>query len=120
MTDIFDNPILCNECNIKTRKTYVNKEGFTLRTLECPKCGKQWTHPLDLQDYENFNKIKNKQFQVKLRMVGNSYTVSIPREIIEFEEEFNREIAKIIHMSLEEPEKLTLFFSKKIRKFYQQ
>ncbi len=119
MADIFDNPILCKECNVKTRKTYTDKDGFTIRTLECPKCGKQWPHPLDLQDYENFNKIKNKQFQVKLRMVGNSYTVSIPREIIDFEEEISKEITKMIHMSLEEPEKLTLFFSKRIRKFYQ-
>jgi len=119
MADIFDNPILCKECNIQTRKTHINRNGFTLRALECPKCSKQWYHPLDLQDYENFNKIKNKQFQVKLRMVGNSYTVSIPREIIEFEEEMSREITKIIHMSLEEPEKLSLFFSKRFRKIYQ-
>jgi len=66
-----------------------------------------------------------KNFQVKLRIVGNSYTASSPREIIEFENEMQTEFNKmrkrmsqIIHMSLEEPEKLSLFFTNKIRKFY--
>jgi hypothetical protein len=49
-------------------------------------------------------------------MVGNSYTISIPREIIDFEEEL-QEINKILYLSLEEPEKLSIFFRKELRKF---
>lgn len=117
MEDIFDNPILCNKCKVQTIDKTINKDGYNLRAKKCPKCNKLIFHPLDIQEYKNFNKLKNKQFQVKLRFVGNSYTVSIPREIIEFQEEFEREVDKLINMSLERPEKLSLFFTRKIRRF---
>jgi hypothetical protein len=116
MTDIFDHPVLCNKCNQKMKKVLLIKNGFKIRALECQECGKQTQHPLDKKEYENFEKIKDKQFNVKLRMVGNSYTVSIPREIIEFHEEMNREITEMINMSLEEPERLTLYFRRRILK----
>ncbi len=116
MTDVFDYPVLCDKCNKRMRNVFLIRNGFKMRTLECPECGKQLIHPLDKKEYDSFNELKNKQFQVKLRMVGNSYTVSIPREIIEFHEEMNREIAKMISMSLEEPERLTLYFRRKILK----
>ena len=61
-------------------------------------------------------KLRSKPFRVKLRYVGNSYIVSIPREIIEFED-IERRLNKIIEMSLEEPGKLTLLFSR-VRKLY--
>jgi len=63
------------------------KDGFNMRVLECPKCGNIIPHPVDIEKYNEFSKIRKKQFNVKLRMVGNSYTVSIPREIIDFFEE---------------------------------
>ena len=119
MEDIFNHPILCNKCNVQTTEKIITKGGFRLRAKECPECSKLIYHPLDLQEYQNFDKLKHKQFQVKLRYVGNSYTVSIPREIIEFQEEFDRihnEMDKLIRMSLEEPEKLSLFFTRKVRK----
>ena len=120
MSDIFENKILCNSCNKEMNKTSIVKDGFQLRVLQCPKCNKLNYHPLDLQDYENFKKIKNKQFQVKLRYVGNSYTVSIPREIIEFQEEIQKEINEILYLSLEEPEKLSIFFNKKLKRLMEQ
>ncbi|MFH1592276.1 MAG: hypothetical protein ABIB47_02835 [Candidatus Woesearchaeota archaeon] len=115
MEDIFNHTILCNKCNLETKGTTIYKGAYKLRAKECPNCGKIIYHPIDLEEYKNFNNIKNKQFQVKLRLVGNSYTVSIPREIIEFQEEMHQEINKLISMSLEEPEKLSLFFTRRIR-----
>src|SRR3989338_6938176 len=116
--DLFNTTIVCDRCNVKTRKSETDRHGFSIRIWQCPKCNNLWEHPSDVQEYENFEKIKNKTFQVKLRLVGNSYAVSIPREIIEFEEELRREINEIINMSLESPDKLSIFFSKKIRKLY--
>lgn len=117
MEDIFNNTILCNQCEEKTSDITVFKDGFNLRAKKCPSCGKIIYHPLDLEEYNNFNKLKNKQFQVKLRIVGNSYTVSIPKEIIEFHEELNKEMDKLIKLSLEEPGKLSLFFNNFMRRF---
>lgn len=88
MKDIFDSKVLCEKCNTLTNKKTMIKDGFKIRILECPKCGNILYHPVDVEKYNEFNKIKKKQYNVKLRMVGNSYTVSIPKEIIDF---FNEE-----------------------------
>jgi len=118
--DIYDNIVLCKNCNRETIKSEIIRNGFNIRTWVCPRCKQIWEHPGDLQRYRNFEKLKNKNFHVKLRLVGNSYTVSIPREIIEFHRranEIEKEMDKIIDICLEEPFKLSLFFSK-IRKSF--
>ena len=116
MKDIYNATILCEKCNKKAAKSQINKEGFIVRIWKCSNCPEIWYHPADLQDYENYRRIKDKTFKVKLRVVGNSYTVSIPREIIEFQEEMQREMDDMIHIGLEAPEKIGLFFSRRIRK----
>ena len=117
MKDIFDATILCEKCNKKTTKGKLVKEGFPIRICKCTNCNKIWYHPSDMQDYENYKKIRHKTYKVKLRLVGNSYTVSIPREIIEFQEEMQKEMQKdmddMIRLALEGPEKLGLFFSRR-------
>ncbi len=126
MSDIYYGKILCSECGTLTRKNTMVKEGFQLRILECPKCGHILYHPVDLEKYRDFKKIKKKQFNVKLRMVGNSYAVSIPREIIEFfenseednnfheihkkmKEDMDR-MNKIVTLAFEQANKLSLDF----------
>ncbi len=117
MKDIFETTIVCEECDNKTEKILTEKEGFRMRAWRCNGCQKIWPHPLDMQEYENFQKLRSKQFQVKLRLVGNSYTISIPREIIEFEEEMRREMDDMIRLSLDSPEKISIFFSGKLKRF---
>ena len=116
MKDIFDAKVHCNQCNKQTEKTIIIKDGFKLRALRCNNCNKHYYHPSDLEEQKRFQELRNKQFQVKLRMVGNSYTISIPREIIDFREEclkdMNQNMNKMLFLSLEEPEKLTIFFNR--------
>jgi hypothetical protein len=114
MKDIDHATITCNKCNIAAEKALIQKEGFNLRAWKCPSCQDQWVHPLDLEEYNRFKRMTQKTYSVKLRLVGNSYAVSIPREIIDFQEEMFTEMDKIIRMSLETPEKLSLFFTKKM------
>ena len=116
MTDVFDHIVLCSSCNSKTRKNYAVKEGFEFRTLECPKCGEVIYHPADLKEYEDFKKLRSRDFNVKLRMVGNSFCVSIPKEIIDFHREFEEEFNDLVRFSLEGPGKINMFFMR--RKFY--
>src|SRR3989344_7847657 len=118
MPDLFNTTILCEDCNRKTSKNETYKDRFKLRYWECNNCNKKWFHPLDQENYENFQKLKQKEFQVKLRMVGNSYAISIPKEIIDFEEDFNRELNELINLNLEEPGKISIFLHKRIRKIY--
>ena len=113
MKDIFDCVVLCDKCGKRTSKSYVIKDGFKIRTLECNNCREKVYHPMDVEKYNKFNKLKGKNFSVKIRLIGNSFCVSIPKEIIEFrksEKEFN----EIVSLSMEDPERLSLYFSKKI------
>src|SRR3989344_7173997 len=113
MSDIFNAKILCDNCNELMQKSLVVRRGFEVRALLCPNCNRSYLHPEDEQRLEQFEKLKSKSFQVKLRMVGNSYTVSIPREIISYQDEIQKKLNKMLFMALEEPEKLSIFFRKK-------
>ena len=117
MTDLFDEIVTCNKCGKKMRKNHIIKNGFSIRTLECSKCGKKIYHPFDIEEYKRFSRLKQRPFSVKLRMVGNSYTVSIPREIINFQREMHKEMQKqikqmnqIVRLCLDGPKKLSLSF----------
>lgn len=114
MSDIFNAKVLCDECNTRMEKTEILRDGFKVRALECPKCERHYLHPEDEYKLDQFSKLRSKHFQVKLRMVGNSYTVSIPREIIDYQDEIQKKLNRILFMALEEPEKLSIFFRKRI------
>jgi len=102
--DLFDNIVLCKNCGKKMKPAYIEKEGFRIRALKCPSCSNQILHPSDVEEYNKFNSLKNRHFQVKLRLVGNSYTVSIPREIVNFmrEEEEDPNLRQNVHQKMQE------------------
>ena len=103
MEDLFNQTILCKHCNKEMQKGKAQKEGYTIRALQCTSCNKRIYHPADLEELKQFQKLKNKEFKVKLRLVGNSYIVSIPREIIQYQEDLQNDTTEIIRMYLEEP-----------------
>ncbi len=112
--DIYETTILCNNCGNETEKNYIVKDGFKIRSWVCNDCDKEWHHPSDMQEYKKFAELKDRDFQVKLRHVGNSYAVSIPKEIIKFTEV--RKEGRIVRMSMEGPEKVSISFTKTTRK----
>ncbi len=110
MTDIFDNTILCKKCNKSMEKSSIEKNGFTLRTLICSKCGERVIHPLDEAEYKKFLNLRNKEFRVKMRLVGNSYAVSIPKEIVSFMEHQRRMMDEMVKLCFEDFGRLSLNF----------
>ena len=110
MTDLFDNTVLCKECNARMSKIDVEKNGFLLRSLQCPKCNNRIYHPADVEEYKKFSEIRNKVFKVKLRIVGNSYAVSIPKEIVDFIHEQENIMNDMVSLCFEEAGKLSLLF----------
>ena len=110
MTDIFDNTILCKHCNKKMQPATVEKNGFHLRTVKCETCRNQIIHPEDLKEYGDFQNLKKKNFKVKLRYIGNSYAVSIPREIIDFMNEQEKQMNDMVNMCMEDFGRLSLNF----------
>ena len=110
MKDIFDQLVLCINCETKTSKNIAVKDGFKIRVLECLNCGEITYHPGDFKEYEDFRKLKSRDFNVKLRMVGNSFCVSIPKELVDFHREIEKEFNNLVKLNLDGPGKITMFF----------
>ncbi|MBS3072268.1 hypothetical protein J4477_00335 [Candidatus Pacearchaeota archaeon] len=111
--DIFNHTVICKNCSKPMEKTKIFKNGFCFRALQCAKCDIKIIHPEDKLEYQNFLKLRNKQFNVKLRMVGNSYTVSIPKEIVNFINEQDKIMDEMVKLSFEKMGKLALIFNEK-------
>lgn len=112
--DIFNNKIICNSCDIIMLKGETTKNGIRMRTVKCQKCGDEIIHPRDLAEYEQFMNLKNKTYKVKLRLVGNSYAVSIPKEIIDFVREQERMMDDIVRLCMNDARKLSLMFGEEL------
>ncbi len=117
MIDLFDEIVTCSQCGKKMTKNKIVKNGFEIRVLECPKCKKKIYHPADIEEYKRFSRLKQRPFSVKLRMVGNSYTISIPREIINFQRQMHKEMEKhmddmnkFVRLCMEGPKRISLSF----------
>ncbi|MBU2589580.1 MAG: hypothetical protein KKA65_00945 [Nanoarchaeota archaeon] len=108
MADIYDATIICDHCSKPTDKAILVKNGFKIRAWFCRKCKKEWLHPSDLAAYNAFKRLKERDFRVKLRLVGNSWAISIPKEIIEYEDVT---VSKTVQLSLDEPGRLSIFFT---------
>jgi len=102
MNDIFDNKILCGKCNVQMEPINVQKNGVVLRAVSCPKCSSKIIHPKDEQEYNDFVNLRKKEFNVKMRFVGNSYAVSIPREIVNFIKEQEKIMDDMVRLCLED------------------
>jgi len=111
MADIFDNTILCRNCNTKMQRTEIVRNGFLLRAVVCDRCGSQIFHPTDEAEYNKFKTLMNKEFHVKMRLVGNSYAVSIPKEIVSFIREQEKIMDDMVKLCFEDFGKLSLNFS---------
>jgi len=110
MTDIFENTVLCKNCKTKMKKAKLIRSGFEMRALLCERCGNKIIHPEDEVNYRNFLNLKNKVFKVKLRLVGNSYAVSIPKEIVEFIKEQESIFNDMVRLAFEDARRLRLVF----------
>ena len=114
MTDIFDAKISCKKCGIEMQKIILSKEGAQLRAVRCSKCGDRIVHPADLNCLESYKNLKGKTFSVKLRMVGNSHAISIPKEIVNFMNEQHRSMRRqmddMVRLVFEDFRKVSLNF----------
>ncbi|MBU2576323.1 MAG: hypothetical protein KKF50_01240 [Nanoarchaeota archaeon] len=110
MEDIFDHTILCSKCNKKMKPSLLTRNGFNLRAIKCEDCGKSLIHPEDKNEYEEFMRLKQKEYNVKMRMVGNSYAVSIPREIVDFMQDQENVMSNMVRLCFEEAGKISLDF----------
>ena len=98
------------------QKAQLAKNGFLFRAVVCPKCGDKIIHPADEAEYNKFVNLKNKEFHVKMRLVGNSYAVSIPKEIVSFMREQEKIMDDMVKLCFEDMGKLSLNFGEELNK----
>ena len=110
MTDIFDTTILCKKCGEEMEQVLAQKAGAHVRAIECPTCRDKIVHPADLAALEQYNNLKSKTYHVKLRMVGNSHAISIPKEIVTFFQQQEKMMDDMVHLCFEDMHKLRLDF----------
>ena len=115
MTDIFEHTVLCTKCGKAMGKAVVVRNGFQLRALVCPSGHEKLIHPADEEDYKKFKELRQKEFNVKMRVVGNSYAVSIPKEIVLFMQEQEKFMNDMVRLCFEESGRLSLTFGKLIK-----
>jgi len=92
------------------QKAKIVKNGFLFRAVVCPKCNEKIIHPTDENEYNKFVNLKNKEFHVKMRLVGNSYAVSIPKEIVLFMKEQEKIMNDMVRLCFEDFGRLSLNF----------
>ena len=92
------------------QKVKIAKGGFIFRAMLCPNCNDKIIHPVDEQEYNKFINLKNKEFKVKMRLVGNSYAVSIPKEIVSFMNEQKSIMDEMVKLCFEDFGRLSLNF----------
>jgi hypothetical protein len=92
------------------------RNGFLLRVMSCPNCREKIVHPADEAEYNKFINLKNKEFRVKMRIVGNSYTVSIPKEIVSFMMAQEKMMDDMVKLCFEETGRLSLNFNKMLER----
>lgn len=114
MTDLFDAKISCKNCDIVMSRGRVEHGGMLVRALRCGKCGDMIIHPEDKIAVEQFRNLKGKTFSVKLRVVGNSHAVSIPKEVVDFLHHMHNQIDgdfdKMVRLCVENSKQLSLRF----------
>jgi phage FluMu protein Com len=110
--DIFDTEIKCKKCNQVMQRSDFIKNHFAFRAIQCPECKEKIIHPIDEQEYKKFLNLKNKEFRVKMRLVGNSYAVSIPKEIVSFMEGQEKILDEMVRLCFEDFSRITLNFDK--------
>ena len=110
--DIFNETISCKSCNVIMKHVLIHKQGLELRAVQCPRCNKQIVHPADLNGLENFKNLKGKTYSVKLRVVGNSHAISIPKEIVEFMRHQEKMMDDMVRLCFEDMHSLNLRFGR--------
>lgn len=110
MRDIFDATVLCDKCASRMEKASVLKQGYKLRALQCPDCKAVLIHPVDEEKFNKFKNLKGKTYNVKLRIIGNSHAISIPKEIVDFIHQQERMMDDMVSLCFEDMRKLSLMF----------
>ncbi len=70
-------PCSCGSFAVKGTLTY---KKYSVRGWVCKKCGEKYIHPQDSMKISVFEKLKKKNFAIKVGTLGSSFVIRIPKE----------------------------------------
>lgn len=90
-------------CGGATEKIMTQWKRFPVRAWKCEKCGEEILHPVDAQKALELAKaIKNGELSVKVRRVGKSLTMTIPKKLAEL---FNLHEGEVAQWNVKDKDK---------------
>ncbi|MBI4171022.1 MAG: hypothetical protein HY514_04955 [Candidatus Aenigmarchaeota archaeon] len=71
------------ECGGMAGRSTVKYKDYEVRGWVCKKCKKEYIHPEDSLKISRFEALKKSRVRVKIRTVGQSLVITLPKEITE-------------------------------------
>jgi len=79
-----DNKTMECACGGTANEIYTGFKGHKVRGWKCKKCSEVFLDPRDIQPILKMNKMKKEnKLKTKLSYIGNSYTIRVPKPIID-------------------------------------
>ncbi|MEE9236940.1 MAG: hypothetical protein V3U52_04055 [Thermoplasmata archaeon] len=100
-----DMKIVCH-CGGETEQVRTHWRGIPVRAWRCRKCGEEMIHPSDAQRALVIARaIDRGEFRVKVRQVGKSLTLTIPRKLVEA---YGLEVGEIAEWGVESEDRFVI------------
>ena len=87
-------------------KGIVNYKGYEVRGWVCKKCKKEYLHPEDSLKISRLRALKKNHVRVKIRTVGQSLVITLPKEIAEL---YGLEKGETVELSSEGLKKIDIW-----------
>ncbi len=71
------------ECGGMARRSAVKYKDYEVRGWVCKKCKKEYVHPEDSLKISKLEALKKTGVKVKIRTVGQSLVITLPKELAE-------------------------------------
>lgn len=71
------------ECGAMASKRTIKYKDYEVRGWVCEKCKKEYIHPEDSLKISKLEALKKEHVKVKIRTVGQSLVITLPKEVAE-------------------------------------
>ena len=93
------------ECGDMAGKSAIKYKSYEVRGWICKKCGKEYIHPEDSLKISKLEALKKNGIRVKVRTVGQSLVITLPKELVDI---YGLEKGEIVELTPENMRKIEI------------
>src|SRR3989339_500737 len=93
------------ECGGMASRGTVKYKSYEIRGWVCAKCKKEYIHPEDSMKISKLEELKKSNPSVKIRTVGQSLVITLPKEIVDV---YDLEKGEIVRLNPENLKKIEI------------